>query len=367
MTSISWDYWNKDNTPKELTTLARAALESTIKKYPRHPGAHHLYIHLVEASDKPGDAYKSAEFLETAMPGAGHIVHMPSHIFLRLGGYERSNNSNQEAIKADEESLARADDPGIYSGGYFSHNIDFLIYGAMMNGRSATALGESKKLADLLKKIETKMPLYNDAYSSMAVIAMVRYGKWNDILALPLPDDSRTYQTSTMLHFARGTAFLRGADMKKAKRELSKLDSISRLDTLKSIYGFFASAEQLAKIATNILQGEILIKERKIEDGLLALASAVTTEGGLRYDEPPDWRIPTRHYLGAALYEAGRYEEAIKVYEQDLARNPENGWSLRGLANCQQKTGKKAEAAVTIKRLERAWNNADIAITSSRF
>jgi tetratricopeptide (TPR) repeat protein len=366
MTSMPWDYWNKDGSPKPLTSSARTALELAMKKYPRHPGAHHMYIHLVEASAKPGDANKSAEFLETAMPSAGHIVHMPSHIYVRTGEYERANNVNRLAIKADEEFLSRTDDQGMYRFGYYPHNIDFLSYGALMNGQSATAIAESNKLSYQMKSLQSSIPVYYDYFTSIPLFAFVRYGKWKEILALPAPDD-RLYHLSAIHRYARGTAFLRTAKLAEAKRELAKLDSLQQLDTLKSVAVLFNSADQIAMVAARLLKGEVLIADGKVNEGIAALKEAVEAEDALRYNEPQDWRLPTRHYLGAALFEAGRYDEAQKIYEADLVTNPGNGWSLKGLANCQQKTGKSADAARTIKQLERAWNKADITITSSRF
>ena len=366
MTSMPWDYWNKDGSPKPLTSLARKALESAMKTFPRHPGAHHMYIHLVEASNAPGDAHKSAEFLETAMPAAGHIVHMPSHIYARVGEYERSNNSNRLAIKADEEFLSRSDDQGLYRVGYYPHNIDFLAFGTLMNGESATAIAEANKLAYHMKPIENVVPAYYDYYAGSPLIAFVRYGKWNDILALPLPEDRR-YHFSALHHYARGIAFLRTANLSEAKRELSKLDSIHHLDTLNTIYAFFNCTQQIVKVAANLLKGEVLIGERKVDEGLSALKEAVVAEDELRYNEPSDWRLPARHFLGAALCDAGKYAEAENVYKEDLARNPENGWSLRGLAVCQQKTGKAADASATMKRFANTWSKADVTISSSRF
>jgi tetratricopeptide (TPR) repeat protein len=358
MTSMPWDYWNKDGSPKPLTSLARVALESAIKKYPRHPGAHHMYIHLVEASSKPGDARKSAEFLENAMPAAGHIVHMPSHIYVRIGEYERSNNSNRLAIKADEEFLSRTDDQGLYRGGYYPHNIDFLHFGALMNGESAVAIAEANKLAYHLSGIQSVVPAYYDYYAGSPLLALVRYGKWNDVLSLPLPDDSRNYHFAALHHMSRGIAFVRMKDLASAKGELTKLDAIHKLDTLKTIYAFFNSTEQIVRVASSLLKGEILISEGKVEEGLMALKEGVAAEDDLRYNEPPDWRLPVRHYLGAALVDAGRMAEAQKVYEDDLVKNPENGWALRGLSNC------KVDVS---KRLEKVWGKADVAISSSRF
>lgn len=366
MTSIPWNYWSKDGSPKPLTNQARAALESVIQKYPRHPGAHHLYIHLVEASNAPADALKSAAFLETAMPAAGHIVHMPSHIYIRVGEYNKSNASNLEAVKVDEEFLSSTDDQGLYRIGYYPHNIDFLCYGNMMNGQSSQAIQNGNKLVYQMKPAETMMPVFHDYFVTTPIVSYVRFGKWNEILTLPSPDP-RYFQAAAIHHFARGTAFLRKGKVTEARRELRKLDSINRLDTLKSIYAFYNSTHQITNVATSLLRGELFIFENKLEAGLNALKAAVAAEDTLRYNEPPDWRLPSRHFLGAALLTSGRYSEAERVFLEDLKKNPENGWALQGLLQATQKLGKTKEVAGITSRFQKAWRNSDLKISSSRF
>ena len=196
--------------------------------------------------------------------------------------------------------------------------------------------------------------------------AHIRFGKWNDILAQSLPGPKHLGATA-LWRYARGLAYLRKGYMIDAKRELKQLDSLTRLDTLKTLVTFYNSIGDLANIANHILKGEILIKENKLDQGLSALKAAVTAEDTLLYNEPPDWRIPVRHYLGASLLEAGRFSEAEQVYREDLKINRNNGWALQGLLQSQLKQGKTKEADVTSASFDKAWKNADVKITSSRF
>jgi len=366
MNKMPWDYWNRDGSPREGTMQARTAIETALKKFPSHPGAHHLYIHLIEASNKPGDAYASAKFLENAMPKAGHIVHMPAHIYMRVGEYGRSNTSNIVAIKVDEEFLAESEDQGSYRVGYYPHNIDFLVFGSLMNGQYQQAFRDGSKLAYHMKALESMMPTYFDFFNTIPIITYVRFGAWNEILALP-PSDTRYFQSMTTQYFARGLAFLRKEMLQEAQAELAKLDSVNNLDTLKSIYAFYNSTFQISNVATQILKGELLAKQGKKQEGIKALQMAVAAEDTMRYNEPPDWRLPARQYLGAVLLESGQYDEAEKVFETDLLKNPENGWALQGLLQSQKKLGKTKEAAKTQQRFDQAWKNADVKITTSRF
>jgi tetratricopeptide (TPR) repeat protein len=366
MMGSPWDYWLKDGSPKARTKEARAALESAMMKFPKHPGAHHLYVHLIEASSKPADAMKSATVLETIMPAAGHIVHMPSHIYVRVGKYERSNYVNDLAVKVDEEFLTRTDDGGMYRIGYYPHNIDFLHYGQLMTGQRDASLSQAIKLVYQMKPMEQFAPAMYDFFYPAPAVVQVRFGQWNEILALPAPNDNM-YHTAATQRFARGLAFLRKGKVKEAKRELAVLDSLNKLDTMKKIKAFYNTAAHFSKVPTEILRGEVLLAQGKVEQGLSALKIAVGTEDSLRYNEPPDWRIPSRHYLGAAFLDAGQHANAEKTFLEDLVRNPDNGWALKGLSLAQQKLGKTKEAAATESRFKDVWKKADVQITTSRF
>ncbi|HWA33222.1 MAG TPA: hypothetical protein VG737_03785, partial [Cyclobacteriaceae bacterium] len=247
MMGSPWDYWLKDGSPRPRTREARVALEAAMAKFPKHPGAHHLYVHLIEASTKPGDAMKSATVLETVMPAAGHIVHMPSHIYVRVGKYERSNYVNDLAVKVDEEFLTRTDDGGLYRIGYYPHNIDFLHYGQLMTGQREASLSQAIKLVYQMKPMEQFAPAMYDFFFPAPVVVHVRFGQWNEILALPAPNDNQ-YHTAATQRFARGLAFIRKGKLKEAGRELMVLDSLSKLDTLQKLKAFYNTAAHFSAV-----------------------------------------------------------------------------------------------------------------------
>lgn len=366
MNTMPWDYWQKDGTPKPQTAEAKKILEAAIQKFPEHPGAHHLYIHLVEASPTPELALKSANVLSTAMPAAGHIVHMPAHIYVRVGDYAKSIEANTKAVKIDEEYLSFSENQGMYRMSYYPHNVDFISFSCYMEGRSNLGILTALKLAYKGNFATGAAPPGFSQYATVEpMIAYTRFGKWTEILALPDPGKANLY-AQVMWRFSRGLAFLRSGYDSQADLELAKLDSLNKLDTLSTIYITFNPVSSSSQIALAILRGEILLKQKKFEEAIHSFQSAVTEEDAMRYNEPPDWKLPTRNYLGAALFESGKFAEAERVYLDDLKVNRENGWSLTGLQRCQNAQGRKADVAATAKRLSKAWKNSDIAISSSR-
>ena len=366
MNTMPWNYWQKDGSPKPETAEAKKILENTIKMFPNHPGAHHLYIHLVEASPTPDLGLPSAAFLETAMPSAGHIVHMPAHIYIRVGQYAKSVESNLAAVKVDEQYLAYSKNQGMYRVMYYPHNVDFISFSSYMEGRSNLGIQNALKLAYKGSFSKTTLPGFSQYLTVEPMIAYTRFGKWNDILALPDPGNENFY-AQVMWRFSRGMAFLRSGHTDEASFELAKLDSLNKLDTLKSVYISFNPIASAAQIAHGILSGEVLMKENKIDAAISAFQTALQVEDSLVYNEPPDWKLPVRHYLGAALLDVNKFSEAEQVYLQDLKINRENGWALTGLQQSYLKQGKKSDVTSTAKRFGKAWKNSDIAITSSRF
>jgi tetratricopeptide (TPR) repeat protein len=366
MNTMPWDYWNKDGSPKPATAQAQRILEVVLEKFPDHPGAHHLYIHLVEASPTPELALHSAEFLETAMPAAGHIVHMPAHIYVRVGQYSKSIASNINAVKADEQYLSSSSNQGMYRLMYYPHNVDFIAFSSYMEGRSNLGIQTALKLAYKGNFGKHSLPGFSQYLTVEPMIAYTRFGKWNDILTLPDPGDDILY-AKVIWRFSRGMALVRSGHTTEARVELAKLDSLNKLDTLKTLYISFNPVSSSSQIASNLLRGEILMSEKKIDAAIMEFENAVLVEDTLRYNEPPDWKLPTRHYLGAALIDAGKFAQAEQVYLADLKVNRENGWSLTGLQKCLLQQGKRSDVTATARRFGKAWKNADIAITSSRF
>lgn len=235
-----------------------------------------------------------------------------------------------------------------------------------MEGRSALAIQTAMKLAYKGSLITNSNPAFAQYFTVEPLHAFVRFGKWQDILSLPDPDENYIY-ARLMTHYAKGLASLRVGNISAAKQNLHKLDSLCKLDTLNQFYFSFNAAGKIVQVPLNLLKGEILLKQNKTPEGLAALQKAVDAEEELRYNEPPDWKIPARQFLGAALLDAGKFAEAEKVFNDDLKKNPLNGWSLKGLMLAQQKLGKKTEAAATEKMLTKAFKNADVKIGTARF
>ncbi|MDH3746030.1 MAG: hypothetical protein OES47_13090 [Acidobacteriota bacterium] len=363
-----WDYWNLDGSPKGNTTEILDTLQSVVDREPRHAGALHYYIHTVE-SRHPDRGEKHADMLAGLMPGAGHMVHMPSHIYMRVGRFADSYKANQLATAADEGYVTQCRAQGIYPLNYYPHNIHFLGWSAMMQGRKHAALDAARKIVEKvpaeLASNKNIWGLY-ETFLSQPVFTMVRFGMWDEMLAEPKPDLDSRFMTG-IWHYGRALAFSHTGRPRKARRELRSLEEMHRAIGGTDQYIGFAAAETLMTIAKEIVAGEIAAKRGRTLEALARLERAVRLEEGLLYNEPPDWYFPVRHLLGAVLLEAGRPKEAEVVYSADLRKNPENGFSLFGLRRALEAQGKVDDAAVVGERLERTWAKADHQLSSSRF
>ncbi len=366
-----WDYWDDQGQAKGNTAQFVAQLESVIDRNPNHPGALHLYIHAVEASPDPARGVAAADTLRTLIPAAGHLVHMPAHIYARVGRYHDAVLANQKAIAADDAYLAVCRPaPGVYPLGYVPHNHHFLWFAATMEGASATALDAARATGERTSDPELMRTPGFEAMQYFALtplFAKVRFGQWDDIVATPQPDADLPYMVA-MWHYAQGMAAVRQARIADAASHHAALAAAANDPAIEQMLSWERySLIHGVRIAERALAAELARAAGDAGAAIAALREAVVIEDALPYDEPPGWHMPARHSLGAVLLEAGRAAEAEAVYREELRRNPENGWSLFGLAEALLAQDEAAAAEEAGRRFERAWANADVELSASRF
>ena len=358
-----WNQWTADGQPQPGTLEVLEALEAAKRLDPNHPGALHLTIHAVEASPQPERARDAADRLRNLAPDAGHLVHMPAHIDVRLGRWADAATANEKAMDADARYNARKLEPGFW-GMYMAHNQHFLGYTAMMEGRREAALAEMGGVvrmfpADFVKE----NAVFADAFQTSYLDALKRFGEWQAIL-----DDKPLVEglpvSTAHRHSVRAIAFASLGRLREAEKEAAAFRASLRAVPKDSGWGSNTAAGALA-VAVPYVEGEIAYRKGNKSLAVTRLRQAVALEDTLKYDEPPAWTVPTRHALGAALVGSRRYAEAEEVYRADLGRYPENGWSLRGLAQALEAQGKSEEAAQVKGRLEKAWARADVKVDSS--
>ncbi len=353
-----WDLWTADASPKGRVLEILATLEHTLAIAPRHPGANHFYIHAIEASPWPERGLAAAERLETLVPGSGHLVHMPSHIFIRTGRYDEAAVANERAILADETYFERAPAPDFYSV-YFLHNIHFLAYAAMMEGRYQVAIDAARKIEKQVpREFLKKHVAIADGFMPTALHVLLRFGKWDAILAEPEPEEWRLFSRAEW-HFARSVALSALGRIDEAKQELDAMDAVTEQITDEWAMGNNPARDVLA-VARTMAAGEIAFREGRADEAFALLRRAVSMEESLRYDEPPGWMQPVRHALGALLMAESRFAEAEETYLADLQRHPNNAWSLLGLEQALQKQGKKEAAKAMQEQVQKAWARADV-------
>lgn len=368
-----WDYWNQDGSPRENTEKVLTTLQSVVDRNPRHIGALHYYIHVVEAQH-PERAERHADMLGELMlagpmPGAGHLVHMPSHIYMRLGRFLDSYEANRRAVEADENYITQCRAQGIYPLNYYPHNIHFLTWSAMVLGRPEAALAAARKIVDKvppeLAADKNVWALY-ETFLSQPYYVLTRFGMWEKMLAEPKPRVESQFMTG-IWHYGRALAYIFTDRPAEAKRELGLLSSTREAMATVEHYIGFGTAGRLLTIAEEIVLGELAYAGGDTLKGLAHLERAVRLEDGLRYNEPPDWYFPVRQFLGAMLLDAGRPNEAEVVYAADLRKNPGNGYSLFGLRLALEQQGKSREAEDVARRFNRVWAEATHKLTSSRY
>jgi tetratricopeptide (TPR) repeat protein len=361
-----WNLWTADGRPQPETEEILATLERVLARHPSHPGALHLYIHAVEASAAPGRGEAAADRLRGLVPGAGHLVHMPSHIYYRVGRYQDAHTVNVRAVEVDRASFQRRPPSMIYRTMYYPHNIDFVWLAASMEGRSAETIRAARELAREVPLSAVRQMPDMELWTAAPMLALVRFGRWEAALAEPAPPADLKYVTG-MWRYARGLALAATGRFPAADDELAALrDLAASVPPTQTVAMFFKATEML-ELAANVLAGEIAARRGDTPTAVRHLSAAVRAQDKHWFTEPPAWYYPVRQSLGAALLAGGQAAEAAAVYRADLERNPDNGWSLFGLARSLRAQGRMAEAAEVDARFGKAWARADVRLTSSRF
>lgn len=356
MDTQPWDYWQADKrTPKGHGGDIVALLEKALATAPDHPGAIHLYIHAVEASDDPGRALPYARRLEGQMPAAGHLVHMPSHIYYRLGLWKESLGVNRQAVQADERYFAQAGAaPGIYRDGYYPHNIHFLLVSAQMGGHGADAIAAAEKLAATISEEAVRQVPWAQPIKAAPYFSHAQFSEPDIVLALPDPGAGLPY-VRALWHYARGIALAEMHDATAARAEAEAIGAIIADPAIAELEGNAVPAGAVLRIARLVVQGRAEQAEGKLDRAQALFGEAVTFEDQLSYTEPPWWYYPVRQSLGATQLMAGDAKAAEATFREALARVPNNGWALWGLLQAQRAQGDVAAAAETERAFRRAW------------
>ncbi len=368
MDTTPWDYWTEDDQPKEETKELLPTLERVLARRPNHPLANHLYIHVVEKAH-PDWGVAAAERTGDLVPDAGHLVHMPSHIFIRVGRYEDANRANERAIAADRSYIAQCHAQGVYAVGYVPHNHHFLWFGKAMTGESEDSLAAARHTQEHVDPEMMREPGFGalQHYYTLPIWTYVRFGMWEEALAEPEPAADLKYPLGVW-HFARGMALARTGKPDQAQAELDTLARLAVDESLEDVTIWeLNDTKSLLEIAEEVLgsavaeaRGDLALAESRLRD-------AVRLVDALVYDEPPTWFIPPRQLLGAVLLKAGKPDEAERVYAQELRIYPDNGWSLYGLSQALEAQGQSEKAQHFRQRFEKAWADADVTLEASGF
>ena len=367
METMPWDYYQPNGEPKPEIVIVQKTLESTFKRWPNHTGALHFYIHAVEASSTPDRGEPVADALEPLAPSAGHLVHMPSHIYLRVGRWEDAAEVNRKASLADEDYIAQCHAQGLYPISYYPHNLHMGSFAASMEGGSTEAIGLAYKMKEKIPaEVGDEMPFWGNIFVSLPVLADIRFGKWDDILKYPQPS-SKLLAASAIWHYGEGLALIRTGKAEEAEAHVAAIKKIAADPALKDMKMGNNLADKMVAISQDALEGELAASRKQWDAAIAALQKAVEVQDSLHYNEPEDWYLPMRHALGAVLLEAGKPAEAEQVYRTDLQKHPKNGWALYGLAKSLRAQGKNDDAELAEAQFAMAWMHADVKLASSFF
>ena len=364
-----WNFWTKQGQAQPWTQEIVDTLEHALKLDADNPLANHLYIHAMEASPYAERAIPSAHRLPELVPGSGHLVHMPAHIYIRTGRYRDAISANQHAVKIDQAYLSHDHSESVYTLAYVPHNYHFLWAAAIKTGRKQLASEAATNAAAQVKPELLRDPAFGGTLQHFTLLPLYTktlFGDWDAILRESQPAADLLYPTGVW-HYARGLALLRNGKFDEAAVELKQLESIIRNPAINKLTIFGLNPiKTIMQIAAAILQGELAAQHKDYDKALTHLQRAVALEDGLNYTEPKDWYLPPRQVLGALLLEAGQAGKAEQVYKQDLIYHPQNGWSLYGLVQSLKKQGKTREAESTNQQFKRVWEDADFVLHGSR-
>lgn len=360
-----WKHWTKAGEPGEHTTEILEVLERGMEQHPKHPGLCHLYIHAIEASPNPERALEAAKNLGEAVPGSGHLIHMPTHIYVLLGDYDNVIKRNARGVEVDKLFLEREGPANFYSL-YRIHNYHFLVYGAMFDGQSQLAYDTALEIKDQVPEEMLKQFVdFLDGYMPTDLHVLVRFGKWDAILEQPEPADYLP-MSRAIWHYARTLAYASTGQVEEAEDEYAQFEDAVE-EVPESSYVFQNASLKVLEVADAMAQGEIAYRKGEFDQAFDHLREAVRLDDALNYDEPWGWMQPARHALGALLLEQGHYAEAEQAYREDLERHPKNPWALHGLAESLKEQGKVDAAADVREQFTAACCRSDVSIDRSCF
>ncbi len=359
MNTSPWDYWEADGvTPKGRIGEAIAIAERVLAANPDHPGAIHLYIHLTEASNNPSRAEVYADRLANLMPGAGHLVHMASHVYFRIGRYHDSTEINKQAVQVDEEYLAQAEDSDAYAHSYYPHNIHFVVASAQVEGDGVTAMEYAKRLDGKIPEAVAAQVGWIQAILTAPYFVHAQFTDAEQVLALAEPEEDFPF-IKAMWHYARAVAWVQQGDLEQARAEAAAIDQLKRDGDYSMLLAWAVPAPDILDLARHVVEGRIAMAEDDPERAIREFGIAVTIQDSLSYMEPPFWYYPVRQSLGAALLLADRAEEAEQAFIKALEDFPNNALSLYGLMQAQQAQDKLVAARESEEKFRRAWNGGD--------
>ena len=363
MNTMPWDYWGPDGEAKPDTQAVIASLEAVMDADPDHPLALHLYIHALEASSNAAKAEPAADRLANLVPGSGHLVHMPSHIYFRVGRYQDSALANIRAAEVDEAYIAQCNAQGFYPALYYPHNIHFLWASATMQGQSALSLRSARRVVANVRVEQVEQFPTIQFFRTIPMLSLVRFARWKEILEEPEPYEPFAFARA-IWHYGRGVAHAALGDAGAARVELAAIKGLEpEIDEI--FMGNVYPARDLLEIAKSLLRGEMAYRSGDAANAVLAFEEAVALQDALPYTEPPFWYYPTRQSLGAALLATNRLAEAQAVFEEDLEQYPMNGWSMFGLAEALRRQGDERGAEQMTARFQTVWQFADVSLATS--